>query len=333
MKKRAAIYCITCLTNNRRYVGSSVNVAYRWREHRYHLNHRKHHSPALQHSWSKYGPDAFQFAILEVVSDPKTLIEREQHWIDLLRPEFNAGLIAFPTRLGATNGPDHRRKMAEGLRRHWASLNQEERQARAQALASSARSYWKSLTADERSAIIRKGLAGGQTRAKMSESAKRYAASHPGVHRGRKHSPEAIAKMRAATLAQWEKSRPEREAKRAAWEAGRASREMERRRKLSHANRGKTIPKATRRKLRAAANKQWADPAYRTKHAEATQAAMKDPEVLRRLSESHKGAKLTERQKRRIGKAHRGRKKSPETIAKMREARRLWWERKKASHD
>ena len=89
----SGIYQIANIVNGKRYIGSAVNIAQRWRQHRCELR-KGRHNPILQNAWRKYGPEAFSFSTLEVVEDVKDLIAREQHYIDCLRPEYNAVKVA-----------------------------------------------------------------------------------------------------------------------------------------------------------------------------------------------------------------------------------------------
>ena len=86
--KTSGIYCIRNTRNDKRYVGSAVNIAARYRTHKYDLRRGKHHSPHLQNSWVKHGPDAFEFVVLEECAVDE-LIQREQRWMDSLSPEYN----------------------------------------------------------------------------------------------------------------------------------------------------------------------------------------------------------------------------------------------------
>lgn len=61
---KSGIYAIRNITTNQYYVGSSFNIKKRWRDHRWHLNHNKHHNSYLQNAWNKYKPEAFEFIIL-----------------------------------------------------------------------------------------------------------------------------------------------------------------------------------------------------------------------------------------------------------------------------
>lgn len=59
------IYCIENISNHKKYIGQSVNIYQRWKNHRNELNNHKHHNDYLQRAWDKYGPDNFIFYILE----------------------------------------------------------------------------------------------------------------------------------------------------------------------------------------------------------------------------------------------------------------------------
>lgn len=83
-KAISGIYIITCLVNNKIYVGSSVDIYTRYHRHKLDLNTNKHHSSSLQNAWNKYGSEKFSFSILEFVDDKTKLIEREQFWMDEL---------------------------------------------------------------------------------------------------------------------------------------------------------------------------------------------------------------------------------------------------------
>lgn len=78
------IYQIKNLINNKIYIGSSVKIKSRWSQHIHYLNKNIHDNKHLQHAWNKYGADAFEFTILEIINDKTKLIEREQVWIEWL---------------------------------------------------------------------------------------------------------------------------------------------------------------------------------------------------------------------------------------------------------
>jgi len=87
---QAGIYCIKNTINGNTYVGSSIHIKRRMRNHLEGLKKGKHHSAYLQNSYAKHGLGVFSFYILEFVNDTTTvLLEREQFWIDFLQPEYN----------------------------------------------------------------------------------------------------------------------------------------------------------------------------------------------------------------------------------------------------
>jgi len=91
---KTGIYKIqsTCMPE-RCYIGSSVNITYRWRGHLSDLNLNHHHSPMLQRHYNKYGKEDLEFSILEECSK-ELLIKREQHYIDTIPHYFNCSPTA-----------------------------------------------------------------------------------------------------------------------------------------------------------------------------------------------------------------------------------------------
>lgn len=88
--KSSGIYAITNTRNGSQYIGSSKDIAKRWRLHLVELRLGLHSNPRLQASWDIFGENVFKLEILETVPpDTLCLLEREQHFIDLLAPVFN----------------------------------------------------------------------------------------------------------------------------------------------------------------------------------------------------------------------------------------------------
>lgn len=95
------IYKITCLSNNKVYIGSSSNIEMRWHRHRSNLKLNKS-NPNLQNSFNKYGLQNIKFEVIEEC-DISVLIEREQHYANEYRNNgielFNVGhFLSNPTR-------------------------------------------------------------------------------------------------------------------------------------------------------------------------------------------------------------------------------------------
>ena len=80
--QESGIYCIENLINNKKYIGQSINIFYRWQKHNSELNNNVHFNDYLQKSWNKYGADSFSFYVVELC-DVDKLDEREIYYIDL----------------------------------------------------------------------------------------------------------------------------------------------------------------------------------------------------------------------------------------------------------
>lgn len=68
----------------------------RFLEHLKALENKKHDSKYLQNVVNKYGIEGIRFEILEIVEtdDRKVILEREQHYLDLLSPAYNSSKTA-----------------------------------------------------------------------------------------------------------------------------------------------------------------------------------------------------------------------------------------------
>ncbi len=115
--KICGIYKITCLSNNKVYIGSSSDIKYRWYRHRRNMQFGRGNKNMLN-SYKKYGVNSFQFEILEEcnVSD---LIKREIYWADFYKLNgytlFNCGdFIESPTR-GVEVSLETRLKISKSL--------------------------------------------------------------------------------------------------------------------------------------------------------------------------------------------------------------------------
>lgn len=63
--KICGIYMIKNSINNKIYIGKSVDINKRWRDHRIALCDNSHYNEYLQRAWNKYGSDSFEFSIIE----------------------------------------------------------------------------------------------------------------------------------------------------------------------------------------------------------------------------------------------------------------------------
>lgn len=116
-KEKHVIYQILNLITGKTYVGSTVDIKRRKRTHVRLLRKGNHHSNKLQNSFNKYGEDSFDFIILEEVSDVNLLIEREQFWLDKIKPEYNMTLVAgLNSHLGLKRSDETKKKISDALK-------------------------------------------------------------------------------------------------------------------------------------------------------------------------------------------------------------------------
>ena len=93
IQNRPGVYKITCEPTGVVYVGSSISVKNRWREHRWALGAGCHHNAHLQNAWNKYGAESFVFDVIQYVDFAENLRDREQHWLDRHIEKFNIELV------------------------------------------------------------------------------------------------------------------------------------------------------------------------------------------------------------------------------------------------
>lgn len=67
--KIPSAYKITCLTNGKKYIGSTSNLYRRCVNHRSDLKTGKHRNPYLQEEYNKFGPDQFVFEAVGKCND------------------------------------------------------------------------------------------------------------------------------------------------------------------------------------------------------------------------------------------------------------------------
>ncbi len=208
----SGIYKITCIANNRIYIGSAVNLRDRRNRHFNHLRQNRHHSQHLQRAWNKYGEQAFTFEVLEQVL-PISLTAREQYWLNKLKPfgrkGFNIAREAGST-LGTKRSPESLKKLSQVSLDRWDSPEYIERVRQAH-------------LGQERSPETRARLRQANLDKKMSsESIEKTRQANLGSkrspearenmrisHLGKKLSPETRENMRQAQYARREREKKE----------------------------------------------------------------------------------------------------------------------------
>lgn len=81
-EKICGIYCIENIIDNKRYIGQSVDIRQRFRNHKSNLRNNKHSNTHLQGAWNLYKEENFIFYVVEVC-DKCDLDYKEQYYISL----------------------------------------------------------------------------------------------------------------------------------------------------------------------------------------------------------------------------------------------------------
>src|SRR5258708_414201 len=94
------------------YIGSARNLQHRKHTHLYEIRKGKHPNLHLLRAFREDGEQSFVFEVLETVDNTSLLVEREQYYLDALKPEYNFLLVAY-SRSGIKHSEAARRKMSE----------------------------------------------------------------------------------------------------------------------------------------------------------------------------------------------------------------------------
>lgn len=84
IKNSPGVYKVQNNVNSTIYIGSSIKVSNRIKQHLRDLRSNRHPNDKFQKNWNKYGEESFEFSILEYVDDVKFLLEREQYYLDTI---------------------------------------------------------------------------------------------------------------------------------------------------------------------------------------------------------------------------------------------------------
>jgi group I intron endonuclease len=214
----SGIYAIVNTLNGKRYVGSAVNIYKRRDRHFSDLGRGQHHSQYLQRAYDKYGGDQFTFHVIEQC-DKSLLIEREQYYIDTLRPEYNVAPKA-----GTSLGVKQTKEMIERKSKRMIGhiVPQEVREKISAALKGRKLSYVRTPETRAKLSKANTGKTHSQkTRELMSlakkgtkrsqEAIEKFKKSYKGRTNVPPHTPEARAKISTALRAYWAKVKQDKE--------------------------------------------------------------------------------------------------------------------------
>lgn len=177
----AGVYQITNTANGKCYIGSSVNIARRLREHMNRLRSGTHFNAHLQSAYNAYGEKSFEASVL-VYCDKHTTLLHEQRFLDTLKPAYNIATDAAAPNKGRSPSARTRAKLSAASTGKVAPFETRQKISQAQKgrvrSAEEIRRHSESLTGYKHTE---------ETRQKMSESGK-----------GKVFSEEAKANLRAA---------------------------------------------------------------------------------------------------------------------------------------
>lgn len=116
----AVIYQILNVVTDAIYIGSARNPKKRKWEHWNDLKKGAHHCTALQAAWNEYGPDAFEFEILEEVPDENNLLAVEDIYLFRHAGRSNCYNTALSSVQPPSVQPSTIQKIRETTLRNWA---------------------------------------------------------------------------------------------------------------------------------------------------------------------------------------------------------------------
>lgn len=117
--KRPGIYKIEDVVNGSCYVGGTKNLQSRRRQHFSDLKLGKSTSTKMQFDYDMLGRACFSFSVLEFVDDENELVEKEQKWLDILKPIYNTNEIAGRYIGDYARTEEANRKRVETVKKLW----------------------------------------------------------------------------------------------------------------------------------------------------------------------------------------------------------------------
>lgn len=117
MAKQSGIYAIRNTTTGDYYIGSSVNVNARMRNHAWELRRGTHPNARLQRAWQKYGPGAFSFECIALIPQ-QDIRSAEQRLLDRLARRhdcYNMALATDSVMRGRSHSPETREKLRRAM--------------------------------------------------------------------------------------------------------------------------------------------------------------------------------------------------------------------------
>lgn len=106
------IYKIENIFNGECYIGQSIDLYKRKRDHFLKLRNNKHCNIHLQYAFNKYGEENFVFKII-LYCEPEELTHYEQKLVDLWKPEYNICRECVKSGLGTKKSEEEKKRMSD----------------------------------------------------------------------------------------------------------------------------------------------------------------------------------------------------------------------------
>lgn len=216
MEKIQGIYKIYNTITNKVYIGQSIDIEKRWKEHQWYAFQTDVNHP-LYNSIRKYNVQAFEFSILEKVIDELKLNEREQYYIDYFQsyiPEKGYNILQF---VGTTRGYKHKeetkekfskihkgKKLSEEHKKNFSWLGRKHSEETKKKMSEWQKGKKCSEEHIRNSSNARKGLPSSRKGCKLSDETKKKLSN---VNKGKKLSEECKQKISITSAEYW--SNPE----------------------------------------------------------------------------------------------------------------------------
>ena len=118
-KFASGVYQIKNVASGKMYIGSSVSVQQRFRQHKSALRRGKHQNSHLQSAWNLYGEQVFIFEQL-IICSPTDMRFYEQLMLDGFMPEYNQSKSAYAgVPAGSVCSEAHKAKVGVASKSHW----------------------------------------------------------------------------------------------------------------------------------------------------------------------------------------------------------------------
>lgn len=260
---QSGIYCILNTATNKRYVGQSIDIEVRQKEHFKRLRQGDHYNEHLQNSYKQYGIENFEFRVLEIVVE-ELLDIREVAWINY----YQTTNRDYGYNIEVGGGRANKRRSEETKQKISAKLIG--RKLPKEQCENISKGRTGIQFSDEHKANISKAQTGELNHQFGKKATPEMLQKLSIAHLGKKHTPESIKKCVIAAKLRWQKRRENNT-------VSHKTLTLETRQKISKANLGKTRTLEARQKMSESKKRMWKEGTLKC-----------SPETLQKISEASK---------------------------------------------